>query len=252
MFAAHPWSIINDHRGRPGRFEDLFPRPFTAPRQARCSGAVRHRACDVLAMAERNVRGRQHGQAAREQQESPSLTVEDRLAATIPDVRRQVLLVNRESVVAKAAGAPDPMSGQAELASDERETAPRSTTGAGLGERTPSDAPPSMDKAVRLRGPGLSRGSPSTTCKTRASGDNEPRGLPGVREATSPWLTYPEAAAYCGWSVSYLRNLVCAGRIPVYGRLRVRRFRRDMLDLFLTDPDAAMRQFRAERNAHGS
>ena len=33
---------------------------------------------------------------------------------------------------------------------------------------------------------------------------------------------------------------------------RVRRFRRDMLDLFLTDPDAAMRSFHAERNAHGS
>ena len=37
-----------------------------------------------------------------------------------------------------------------------------------------------------------------------------------------------------------------------YGKPRVRRFRRDMLDLFLTDPDAAMRSFRAERNAHGS
>jgi hypothetical protein len=45
--------------------------------------------------------------------------------------------------------------------------------------------------------------------------------------------------------------LVCAGQIPVYGKPRVRRFRRDMLDLFLTDPDAAMRSFRAERNAHG-
>jgi len=68
----------------------------------------------------------------------------------------------------------------------------------------------------------------------------------------TPWLTYPEAAAYCGWSVGYLRNLVSAGQVPVYGRPRVRRFRRDMLDLFLTDPDAAMRSFRAERNAHGS
>ena len=47
-------------------------------------------------------------------------------------------------------------------------------------------------------------------------------------------------------------NLVCAGQVPVYGKPRVRRFRRDMLDLFLTDPDAAMRSFRAERNAHGS
>ncbi len=109
-----------------------------------------------------------------------------------------------------------------------------------------------MDKAVRLRGPGLSCGSPSTTGKTRSSGDDVRRGLPAVRETTSPWLTYAEAAAYCGWSVPYLRNLVSAGQIPVYGRPRVRRFRRDMLDHFLTDPDAAMRSFRAERNAHGS
>jgi excisionase family DNA binding protein len=69
---------------------------------------------------------------------------------------------------------------------------------------------------------------------------------------TSPWLTYIEAAAYTGWSVAYLRNLVSAGQIPVYGKPRVRRFRRDMLDVFLTDPDAAMRRFRAERNRHGS
>jgi excisionase family DNA binding protein len=68
----------------------------------------------------------------------------------------------------------------------------------------------------------------------------------------TPWLTYREAAAYCGWSVGYLRNLVSAGQVPVYGKPRLRRFRRDMLDLFLTDPDAAMRSFRAERNAHGS
>jgi excisionase family DNA binding protein len=81
---------------------------------------------------------------------------------------------------------------------------------------------------------------------------SDPPELPVARDATSRWLTYPEAAAYCRWSVSYLRNLVCAGQIPVYGKPRVRRFRRDMLDLFLTDPDAAMRSFRAERNAHGS
>ena len=75
---------------------------------------------------------------------------------------------------------------------------------------------------------------------------------PGSPETIRPWLTYREAAAYCGWSVTYVRNLVSAGQIPVYGRPRVRRFRRDMLDLFLTDPDAAMRKFRAERNSHGS
>ncbi|MET0791268.1 MAG: helix-turn-helix domain-containing protein [Polyangiaceae bacterium] len=65
------------------------------------------------------------------------------------------------------------------------------------------------------------------------------------------WLTYAEAATYTRWSVAHLRNLVSAGQIPVYGKPRVRRFRRDMLDLFLTDPDAAMRRFRAERNPHG-
>ena len=86
-----------------------------------------------------------------------------------------------------------------------------------------------------------------------SGGDPSPAATQGSRSlATSPWLTYAEAAAYCGWSVAYLRNLVCAGQVPVYGRPRVRRFRRDMLDRFLTDPDAAMRLFRAERNTHGS
>jgi excisionase family DNA binding protein len=71
-------------------------------------------------------------------------------------------------------------------------------------------------------------------------------------ESLRRWLTYREAAVYCGWSVAHLRNLVSAGQVPVYGRPRVRRFRRDMLDMFLTNPDAAMRKFRAERNSHGS
>ena len=74
---------------------------------------------------------------------------------------------------------------------------------------------------------------------------------PSSQSAPTPWLTYAEAAEYTGWSVAHLRNLVSAGQIPVYGKPRVRRFRRDMLDLFLTDPDAAMRRFRAERNPHG-
>jgi len=66
------------------------------------------------------------------------------------------------------------------------------------------------------------------------------------------WLTYREAAAYTGWSIGHLQNLVSAGRIPVYGRARVRRFRRDMLDLYLTNPDMAMRKFLSERNdTHG-
>jgi excisionase family DNA binding protein len=63
------------------------------------------------------------------------------------------------------------------------------------------------------------------------------------------WLTYAQAASYTGWSVRHLRNLVSAGQIPVYGR---RRFRRDMLDLYLTNPNMAMRKFLLERNEpHG-
>ena len=69
---------------------------------------------------------------------------------------------------------------------------------------------------------------------------------PPTRPPT-PWLTYAESAAYTGWSVGYLQNLVSAGKIPVYGRPRSRRFRRDMLDLYLTNPDMAMRKFRAEK-----
>ena len=66
------------------------------------------------------------------------------------------------------------------------------------------------------------------------------------------WLTYAEAAHHTGWSVRHLRNLVSAGQIPVYGRPRVRRFRRDMLDLYLTNPNMAMRKFLSERNEpHG-
>ncbi len=49
-FAAHPWSLINDHRGRARRFGDSFPRPFTAPRAPRCSRAARHRACAVCSV----------------------------------------------------------------------------------------------------------------------------------------------------------------------------------------------------------
>lgn len=61
------------------------------------------------------------------------------------------------------------------------------------------------------------------------------------------WLTYTEAAAYCRWSIGHLRNLVSAGKIPVYGKPRMRRFNRLMLDLYLHDPDVAMRKFRSER-----
>lgn len=66
----------------------------------------------------------------------------------------------------------------------------------------------------------------------------------------TPWLTYEQAAEYTCFSIRYLRNLVSADAIPVYGPQRSRRFRRDMLDLYLTDRDAAMRKFRLERQAH--
>ncbi|MCK9462368.1 MAG: hypothetical protein M0R80_22310 [Proteobacteria bacterium] len=66
---------------------------------------------------------------------------------------------------------------------------------------------------------------------------------------SNPWMGYRAAAAYCGLSISYLRCLVSADAIPVYGPRRSRRFRRDMLDLYLTDREVAMRQFRRETEA---
>ncbi|MEM6730847.1 MAG: helix-turn-helix domain-containing protein, partial [Myxococcota bacterium] len=66
------------------------------------------------------------------------------------------------------------------------------------------------------------------------------------------WLRYDDAARYTGWSEGHLRNLVSANQIPVYGPPRRRRFRRDMLDAFIKDPDAAMRKFRLEKERnHG-
>lgn len=71
-----------------------------------------------------------------------------------------------------------------------------------------------------------------------------------LRRETAPyWMTYSLAAAYLGITVAYLRNLVSADAIPVYGKPRERRFRRDMLDCWQTNRDAAMRKFRAERDA---
>ena len=64
-----------------------------------------------------------------------------------------------------------------------------------------------------------------------------------------PWLDYAEAAFYTGYSIGYLRNLVSADAIPHYGALRAPKFRKDMLDLFLTNRDVAMRKLRAERDA---
>ena len=48
-----------------------------------------------------------------------------------------------------------------------------------------------------------------------------PRSDPSIEgHRWSQWLTYPQAAAYCGRKVTYARNLVSAGQIPVYGRPR--------------------------------
>ena len=67
-------------------------------------------------------------------------------------------------------------------------------------------------------------------------------------ELDTIWMRYREAATYVRVSVGHLRNLVSAGRIPVYGPLGRRRFRRDMLDLWVIDPDAAMTRFHWERD----
>lgn len=61
---------------------------------------------------------------------------------------------------------------------------------------------------------------------TPASFPETPPGREQLPEHPYPWLTYAEAATYTGWSVAYLRNLVSAGQNPVYGKPRVRRFRR--------------------------
>lgn len=89
---------------------------------------------------------------------------------------------------------------------------------------------------------------------TRLDQQPTPRGSPperGHEQHRHTWLTYEQAAAHTGWSVRYLRNLVSADQIPVFGPPRSRRFRLDLLDLFLTDREAAMRKFRLERDTHG-
>jgi hypothetical protein len=63
-------------------------------------------------------------------------------------------------------------------------------------------------------------------------------------------LDYAEAAVFCGLSIGRLRNLVCMEDIPVYGSLRSRWFEPKMLQWWMTNRDAAMRAFRAGREAH--
>jgi hypothetical protein len=98
MFAAHPWSIINDHRGRPG---SLLRLASTVIHGSVCGALVPGPRGIALApwvcMDERSVRGRQEGEAAYNAAESPPFSVDDRLAATIPGVplRVQSLLRRR-------------------------------------------------------------------------------------------------------------------------------------------------------------
>ena len=68
-------------------------------------------------------------------------------------------------------------------------------------------------------------------------------------EAGSPkkWLSYTEAAAYVGWSVGYLRNMVSQRKIPVYGPLYQRRFRADTLDLYIENRERAMQRHEEEQ-----
>jgi len=94
--------------------------------------------------------------------------------------------------------------------------------------------------------------APGKEFEAPSSAEAHPTAAREVRAAVvSPWLTYAEAAAYTGWTVVYLRNLVSAGQIPVHGKPRVRRFRRDELDAFLSDPCAALAHFRTEKNRNG-
>lgn len=69
-----------------------------------------------------------------------------------------------------------------------------------------------------------------------------------VQAATiqTPWLTYKTAAAYLSLKESTLKGMVSAQEIPFYGSRRFRRFRADMLDLWVTDRDLAMRKWRME------
>ena len=68
-------------------------------------------------------------------------------------------------------------------------------------------------------------------------------------DVATPWLNYEEAAAYTRKAVSTLQHLVSANQIPVYGSRRARVFRRDMLDLWLTNADLAMRKWKEERSS---
>jgi excisionase family DNA binding protein len=63
----------------------------------------------------------------------------------------------------------------------------------------------------------------------------------------TPWLTYEQAAQYLSLTQATLRGLVSARQIPVYGSPRFRRFRADMLDLWVRDRANAMRKWTEEK-----
>lgn len=67
-----------------------------------------------------------------------------------------------------------------------------------------------------------------------------------AEQIDTPWLTYKGAARYLSLAEGTLKTMVSAQQIPVYGSRRMRRFRADMLDLWLTDRDLAMRKWREE------
>lgn len=67
-----------------------------------------------------------------------------------------------------------------------------------------------------------------------------------ARQIETPWLNYAEAAQYTRKAVNTLQHLVSARQIPFYGSKRARVFRKDMLDLWLANPDLAMRKWEQE------
>jgi len=66
-------------------------------------------------------------------------------------------------------------------------------------------------------------------------------------DVLTPWLDYDEAAQYTRLAVGTLHAMVSARQIPVYGSRRCRRFRKDMLDLWLLDRSRAMRKWEEEK-----
>lgn len=62
----------------------------------------------------------------------------------------------------------------------------------------------------------------------------------------TPWLNYEEAASYIRVALSTLQHHVSARQIPVYGTRRARKFRRDMLDLWLVNKPLALRKWHEE------